>query len=117
MDYTLAQYNAKFEMLAFEGAKKKLVNMLGYPQEVLNLAYDPISFLRGLVIDKVRGNVLKMDRHKYVRVVYHGLTQVGTEQRKNLYLASFDKMYACTGCAGAAYIEACAGPRLWRSNM
>jgi len=31
MDYTLAQYNEAFELLAYEGAKKKLVNMLGYP--------------------------------------------------------------------------------------
>ena len=30
MDYTLAQYNEAFDMLAFEGAKDKLVDM-GYP--------------------------------------------------------------------------------------
>jgi hypothetical protein len=27
---------------------------------------------RGLVVDKVRGNVIKVDRHKYVKVAYHG---------------------------------------------
>ena len=32
MDYTLAQYNEAFDMLAFEGAKDKLVDM-GYPSE------------------------------------------------------------------------------------
>ena len=32
MDYTLAQYNEAFDMLAFEGAKDKLVDM-GYPEE------------------------------------------------------------------------------------
>ena len=32
MDYTLAQYNEAFDMLAFEGAKDKLIDM-GYPSE------------------------------------------------------------------------------------
>lgn len=31
MDYTLAQYNLDFELLAYDGAKKKLVENLGYP--------------------------------------------------------------------------------------
>lgn len=35
MDYTLAQYKPEtFESLAYEGTIKKLVNDLGYPQEV-----------------------------------------------------------------------------------
>jgi hypothetical protein len=31
MDYTLAQYNLDFELLAYEGAKQKLVHDKGYP--------------------------------------------------------------------------------------
>ena len=31
MDYTLAQYNLDFELLAYDGAKQKLVENLGYP--------------------------------------------------------------------------------------
>jgi len=41
MDYTLAQYQQPaFDNLAFEGAKRKLVDLLGYPKEVLDLQYD-----------------------------------------------------------------------------
>lgn len=41
MDYTLLQYKQPaFDMLAFEGAKDKLVNVMGYPPEVLDLKYD-----------------------------------------------------------------------------
>jgi hypothetical protein len=41
MDYTLAQYQQPaFDSLAFEGAKRKLVDSLGYPKEVLDLQYD-----------------------------------------------------------------------------
>ena len=59
MDYTLAQYNEAFDMLAFEGAKDKLVDM-GYPEEAIRtFKFDPLQHTRGLVIDKRRGNILK----------------------------------------------------------
>lgn len=32
-------------------------------------SYDPFKYMRGLVIDKKRGNLLKLDRHKYVKVI------------------------------------------------
>lgn len=41
MDYTLARYKQPaFDKLAFDGAKEKLVNKLGYPKEVLDFNYD-----------------------------------------------------------------------------
>jgi 5' nucleotidase family len=41
MDYTLAQYQQPaFDQLAFDGAKAKLVEKLGYPSEVLDFQYD-----------------------------------------------------------------------------
>ena len=69
MDYTLAQYQQPaFDKLAFDGAKVKLVDSFGYPEEVLNFEYDHTYWVRGLIIDTQRGNFLKIDRHKYVRV-------------------------------------------------
>jgi hypothetical protein len=69
MDYTLAQYQQPaFDKLAFDGAKEKLVHSLGYPEEVLDFEYDHTYWVRGLIIDTQRGNFLKIDRHKYVRV-------------------------------------------------
>mmetsp|Transcript_15986 Transcript_15986/g.21132 ORF Transcript_15986/g.21132 Transcript_15986/m.21132 type:complete len:603 (-) Transcript_15986:319-2127(-) len=85
MDYTLAQYYESFDLLAYEGAKEKLVNKLGYPKEILEYVYDADFFVRGLVIDKEYGNVLKIDRHKYCRVAYHGFTPLTSEERKALY--------------------------------
>lgn len=41
MDYTLAQYRQpEFDKLAFDGAKQKLFDALGYPKEVLDFQYD-----------------------------------------------------------------------------
>jgi len=88
MDFTLAQYNTAFDMLAFDGAKKKLVEVLNYPRFVLDLEYSPTEFRRGLIIDKLRGNIIKVDRHRYVRQAMHGLRQLTPEERKNTYMQS-----------------------------
>jgi hypothetical protein len=61
-------------------------------EAVLDFTYDSTYFRRGLVIDKERGNVLKMDRHKYVRQVYHGFTPLPAAVRKELYMSSSERM-------------------------
>ena len=90
MDYTLAEYCSEtFDLLAYDGAVDKLVGM-GYPEAVCDFEYDPNAYQRGLVLDKKRGNVLKMDRHKYVKVAYHGLTRLNSAERKAIYASSFE---------------------------
>lgn len=97
MDYTLAQYMPEtFESLAYEGTVRKLVNDLGYPQELLKWTFDWKYMVRGLVLDKKRGNILKMDRHKYVKVAYHGFREMLKEDKvatygNNLLRDSFDE--------------------------
>ncbi|GMH99216.1 hypothetical protein TrLO_g16022 [Triparma laevis f. longispina] len=91
MDYTLAQYHVpEFDNLAFDGAKQKLVDM-GYPEEVLKFTYEPSKWIRGLIIDIKRGNFLKIDKHKYTRVAYHGSQEMSSEARKALYAQTFNK--------------------------
>ena len=93
MDYTLAQYQQPaFDQLAFDGAKKKLVQNLGYPEAVLDFEYDHTAWTRGLIIDTQRGNFLKIDRHKYVRVAYHGFDRMSSPTRKFLYSRTFNKV-------------------------
>ncbi|KAM7273059.1 hypothetical protein ACFE04_027723 [Oxalis oulophora] len=86
MDYTLAQYMPEtFESLAYEGTVKKLVYDLGYPQELLEWSFDWKYMVRGLVLDKKRGNILKMDRHKYVKVAYHGFREMSKQDKVGTY--------------------------------
>lgn len=86
MDYTLAQYKPEtFESLAYEGTVKKLVYDLGYPQELLEWSFNWTYMVRGLVLDKKRGNILKMDRHKYVKVAYHGFKEMSKEDKVATY--------------------------------
>lgn len=86
MDYTLAQYKPDtFESLAYEGTVRKLVYDLGYPSELLKWTFDWKYMVRGLVLDKKRGNILKMDRHKYVKVAYHGFKELSKEDKMSTY--------------------------------
>ena len=86
MDYTLAQYKPEtFEDLAYRQACSKLVSELGYPAEVTSWKYDCHFMLRGLAVDKTRGNVLKIDRHKYVKLAFHGFRELSREERLSTY--------------------------------
>jgi len=87
MDYTLALYKPEaFEALAYSETLKKLVT-LGYPEEILTWEFDWDAMVRGLVIDKHRGNVLKMDRHRYIKLAFHGGRQLTRDERNKLYLS------------------------------
>ncbi|XP_042459288.1 5'-nucleotidase domain-containing protein 4-like isoform X1 [Zingiber officinale] len=86
MDYTLAQYKPEtFESMAYDGTIKKLVHNLGYPSELLDWTFDWKYMVRGLVVDKKKGNILKMDRHKYVKVAYHGFKELSKEEKVSTY--------------------------------
>lgn len=54
-------------------------------QELLDFEFDHKYMMRGLIIDKKRGNVLKMDRHKYVKIAFHGFKQLSREERLATY--------------------------------
>lgn len=85
-DYTLAQYKPEtFENLAYAQTVEKLVKNFGYPAELLELDFDWRYMMRGLTIDKKRGNVLKVDRHKYVKIAYHGLSALSKADRQATY--------------------------------
>jgi HAD superfamily 5'-nucleotidase-like hydrolase len=87
--FRTTQYRPEtFEDLAYRQACGKLVANLGYPKEVLSFEYDCHYMVRGLAVDKARGNVLKMDRHKYVKLAFHGFTELPRQQRLAIYADS-----------------------------
>src|SRR4051812_11982004 len=86
MDYTLALYHQdKLEQLSIDLTLKKLVEKHGYPEEIRGLNYDPRWAIRGVVVDKLLGNIFKMDRHAYVGRCYHGFRELTQEQRHVAY--------------------------------
>jgi len=86
MDYTLAIYNqAEMDKLSIQATVKKLATR-GYPPDVIQSIPYPIDFpIRGLLIDKRFGHILKMDRFKVVQQGYHGLRELSKDEIRALY--------------------------------
>jgi 5'-nucleotidase len=86
MDYTLALYNqAKIEELSMRATLHKLVTAKGYPEAIRSLAYDPMLAIRGLVVDRVNGNIFKPDRYGFPGRARHGLTTIEHSKVAELY--------------------------------
>ncbi|XP_026446408.1 5'-nucleotidase domain-containing protein 4-like [Papaver somniferum] len=83
MDYTLIHYNVKaWEGRAYEYCLDNLRSM-GYPVD--GLEFDPDLVIRGLVLDKERGNLVKADRFGYVKRAMHGTKMLSTRSVSEIY--------------------------------
>lgn len=85
MDYTLAIYRqAEMDRQSIEATVGKLVER-GYSEALLSMRYRTDFPIRGLLIDRKLGNVLKMDRYRYVKRAYHGFRKLTREERRSAY--------------------------------
>ncbi|KAK9288830.1 hypothetical protein L1049_017295 [Liquidambar formosana] len=83
MDYTLMHYNVMaWEGRAYDYCMDNLRNM-GFPVD--GLAFDPNLVIRGLVIDKEKGNLVKADRFGYVKRAMHGTKMLSTQALSEMY--------------------------------
>jgi 5'-nucleotidase len=83
MDYTLALYEQiELDALSVRHTVDSLIGVHGYPESIREIRPDPDFAIRGLVIDKQRGNILKMDSHRYVGRVFHGLSPAPPEVKR-----------------------------------
>jgi 5'-nucleotidase len=85
MDYTLAIYNqVELDRLSIEATAKKLV-LKGYPASLLTMSYRTHFPIRGLLVDKKLGNVLKTDCYRYVKKAFHGTRELTSDERRQTY--------------------------------
>lgn len=85
MDYTLAIYRQDaMDRLSIDATAQKLVEM-GHPECLLDAPYRADFPIRGLLIDRKLGNILKMDRYRYVKKAYHGMKELTREERHQSY--------------------------------
>ena len=85
MDYTLAMYDQPaMDDLSIRATIDKLVKR-GYPDFITTVPVSTQFPVRGLLIDKRFGHVLKMDRYKHVHKGYHGFRELTKEELKALY--------------------------------
>jgi len=87
MDYTLAIYKQQeMDELSVRATIEKLV-LRGYPEFIRSIPYSTTFPVRGLLIDKRFGHILKMNRYKFVTKGFHGLRELGAEELRELYHA------------------------------
>ncbi|MDD5091630.1 MAG: HAD-IG family 5'-nucleotidase [Candidatus Wallbacteria bacterium] len=85
MDHTLAVYNRDtIEPLDFSLTIERMISM-GYPDSLKGIPYDKNTMIRGLVIDKKHGNILKVDRHGYISVARHAGRVLGSVEKRGHY--------------------------------
>jgi HAD superfamily 5'-nucleotidase-like hydrolase len=86
MDYTLAVYHKQpMEQLQYVLSIEALIHRYNYPQEIRTLVYDPSMVMRGLVVDKRRGHLLKLDAHGQTWRGMHGRRQLSQLEIDTLY--------------------------------
>ena len=83
MDYTLVHYRAElWEERAYAHLRSRLAED-GWP--VADLAFDPDSVIRGLIIDTELGNVVKANRFGYVMRAAHGTRMMAFDEQRDVY--------------------------------
>lgn len=94
MDHTLVRYNSQaFEKLAHETMCRKLVEQHGYPASVLDLNFDYDLSIRGLVIDRKLGNLLKVSRYGGIRASFHGTAPIDFLTQKHIYRSTYIDLF------------------------
>lgn len=89
MDHTLVRYNSEnFERLSHTTMITKLVKR-GYPETLKKLTFDYKYAIRGLVIDRKMGNLLKLNRYTAIRASYHGLKSLDFKSHQKLYKSTY----------------------------
>ncbi len=83
LDYTLVHYRMRsWEQRAYNYIKD-WIRPVGWPLDAL--VFDPDLVVRGLVIDKELGNIVKANRFGYIKRAFHGTKPVGFEGLRKMY--------------------------------
>ena len=86
MDHTLARYRSpEIDELAFKKSARLLVRDRQYSPWLLEQEYDPAFAVRGLVLDGLRGNLLKLNRERQVVRACHGSRALTRAEMEAVY--------------------------------
>lgn len=85
MDHTIIRYHSEnLEKLSYDQSIKKLIQS-GYPEVIKSLVFNYNFCIRGLVLDKARGNIIKLSLFSKVKKAYHGTNELSFSDTKAIY--------------------------------
>lgn len=86
MDYTLVRYHSDaFEEMTYQEIKNKLLSVKKYPAAIADLKFGYNEVIRGLVVDKPNGNILKLSLHSKVKQSRHGTKELDFKSQQKIY--------------------------------
>ncbi|TNF00438.1 MAG: 5'-nucleotidase [Deltaproteobacteria bacterium] len=86
MDYTIVRYNSEaFESFTYTSVIEKLITEKSYPKDIKKLKFDFNLVIQGLVIDRKRGNILKVSRFGKVKSATHGTKLMDYQTQQKIY--------------------------------
>lgn len=90
MDHTLIRYKSEnFEMLSHQTIVTKLIQNKNYPKTLNDLKFDYNLAVRGLVIDRFKGNLLKLNRYGAIRAAFHGVRSLDFKTQRQVYKSTY----------------------------
>ncbi len=86
MDHTLIRYHSEnFESLVYDLVKEKLISLKYYPEQINQFKFNFHDAIRGLVIDRKNGNILKLSRYGAIRHSHHGTKPIHFSEQQKFY--------------------------------
>ncbi|MFZ4715764.1 MAG: HAD-IG family 5'-nucleotidase [Bacteriovoracaceae bacterium] len=86
MDYTIVRYNTKnFEEMVYKEMVRKLIHEKKYPAVLENFKFEHARSIRGLVVDRKNGNIIKLSRYGRVKTSYHGTHELDFKNSQKYY--------------------------------
>ena len=86
MDYTIVRYHSKnFEEMVYQEIIRKLIEEKKYPKEIENFKFEYSRSIRGLVVDRKNGNIIKLSRYGRVKTSFHGTQELDFRKSQQLY--------------------------------
>ena len=90
MDHTLIRYHSEdFEALAHSSIIERLVTTRHYPEKIREFVFDFRLAIRGLIIDRQHGNLLKVSRHSAIRASAHGTRPIPFSEQQKFYKSTY----------------------------
>jgi HAD superfamily 5'-nucleotidase-like hydrolase len=90
MDHTLIRYHSEnFESLVYQLVKEQLVETKHYPEAIKKLNFNYHDAIRGLVVDRKNGNILKLSRYGAIRQSFHGTKLIDYAEQQQIYRSTY----------------------------
>ena len=86
MDYTIVRYHSKnFEEMVYQEIVRKLVHEKKYPKNIEQFKFEYNRSIRGLIVDRKNGNIIKISRYNRVKSSFHGTKELDFKTSQKLY--------------------------------